>query len=53
MKYHPIGYLILLAMLSGCSTMATLPLTPEITIRIGLKPAVVVDRVEVSAEEVQ
>lgn len=51
MKYHPIGYLILLAMLSGCSTMATLPLTPEITIKIGLKPAVVVDRVEVIAEE--
>lgn len=53
MKYHYIGYLILLSMLSGCSTMATLPLTPEITIRIGLKPAVVVDRVEVSAEEAQ
>lgn len=51
MKYHPIGYLIILMMLSGCSTLATLPLSPEITIRIGLKPAVVVDRAEVSAEE--
>lgn len=50
-NYHAIGYLVILMMLSGCSTMATLPLTPEITIKIGLKPAVVVDRVEVSGEE--
>jgi len=27
MKYHPIGYLIILAMLSGCAGM---PICPEI-----------------------
>lgn len=52
MKYHAIGYMILLAMLSGCQTLAAMPVTPEITIKIGLKPAVVIEREEVSVEEV-
>lgn len=53
MKYHVIGYLIILAMLSGCQTLAALPVTPEVTIRIGLKPAVVIQRDEISVEELQ
>ena len=52
MKYHVIGYLIILAMLSGCQTLAALPVTPEITIKIGLKPVVVIQRDEVSVEEI-
>lgn len=52
MKYNAIGYLIILAMLSGCQTLAALPVTPEITIKIGLKPAIVIEREEVSVEEV-
>lgn len=51
MKYHAIGYLVLLAMLSGCQSLAALPVTPEITIKIGLKPAVVIQREEISIEE--
>jgi hypothetical protein len=51
MKYNAIGYLIILAMLSGCQTLAALPVTPEITIKIGLKPALVVEREVVSVEE--
>ncbi len=53
MKYHAIGYLIILAMLSGCGSMAAMPITPEITIKIGLKPAVVIQRDEISVEELQ
>ncbi len=53
MKYHAIGYLILLSLLSGCQTLAAMPLTPEITIKIGLKPAVVIQRDEISIEELQ
>lgn len=50
MKYHAIGYLILLTMLSGCSTLAAAPVLPEITIKIGLKPALVIEREEVVTE---
>ena len=50
MKYHAIGYLILLAMLSGCSSLAAAPVLPEITIKICLKPALVVERDEVVTE---
>ena len=42
MKYHAIGYLVILAMLAGCSTLSASPIMPEITIKIGLKPAVVI-----------
>lgn len=52
MKYHAIGYLVLLYMLSGCQALASLPVSPEITIKIGLKPAVVIQRDEVSVEEI-
>lgn len=45
-KYHAIGYLILPSMLSGCSTLAAMPFSPEITIKIGLKPALVIQKVE-------
>jgi len=46
MKYHAIGYLIILMMLSGCSTLAAMPFIPEITIKIGFKPALVIQRAE-------
>ena len=51
MKYHAIGYLIILAMLSGCAHLAAAPMLPEITIKIGPKPALVVEREVVSVEE--
>lgn len=54
MKYHAIGYLI--AMLSGCSSLAAAPVLPEITIKIGLKPALVIQKAEpdeISIEELQ
>ena len=42
MKYHPIGYLILLMLLQGCASLSAAPVLQEITIKIGLKPAVVI-----------
>lgn len=45
-NYHAIGYLIILMMLSGCSTLAAMPFIPEITIKIGFKPALVIQRAE-------
>lgn len=51
MNYHAIGYLAILMMLSGCSTLAAAPVLPEVTIKIGLKPALVVEREVVSVEE--
>lgn len=56
MKYHAIGYLILLSLLAGCSTLAAMPFSPEITIKIGLKPALVIQKAksdEISIEELQ
>lgn len=56
MKYHAIGYLILLMLLAGCSTPAAMPFSPEITIKIGLKPALVIQKAEpneISIEELQ
>jgi len=56
MKYHAIGYLVILMMLSGCSTLAAMPFIPEITIKIGLKPALVIQKAdpdEISTEELQ
>ena len=53
MKPHAIGYLILLNLLSGCSSLAAAPVLPEITIKIGLKPALVVEREVVSVEDAQ
>lgn len=52
MKFLAIGYLVILMMLQGCQSMAAMPITPEITIKIGLKPAVVIQRDEVSIEEI-
>ena len=42
MKYHAIGYLVILAMLVGCAGLSAAPMLPEITIKIGLKPAVII-----------
>ena len=56
MKYHAIGYLVILMMLSGCSALAAIPFSPEITIKIGLKPALVIQKAkpdEISIEELQ
>ena len=50
MRYHAIGYLIIIAMMSGCSSLAAAPVLPEITIKIGLKPALVIERDEVVTE---
>ena len=50
MKYHAIGYMVILLMLSGCEAMQAMPVTPEITIKIGLKPAVIIQREEPSNE---
>lgn len=50
MKYHAIGYLVILMLLSGCSTLAASPVLPEVTIKIGLRPAVVVECDEVVTE---
>ncbi len=55
-NYHAIGYLVILMPLSGCSTLAAMPFSPEITIKIGLKPALVVQKAEpdeISIEELQ
>ena len=46
MKYHAIGYLVILAMLVGCAGLSAAPMLPEITIKIGLKPAVVIQGVD-------
>lgn len=53
MKYHAIGYLVILMMLSGCSTLAAAPVLPEVTIKISLKPAVVIESAEIDIEELQ
>lgn len=56
MKPHAIGYLIILMLLAGCSTLAAMPFSPEITIKIGLKPALVIQKAEpdeISIEELQ
>lgn len=45
-KYHAIGYLVILMLLAGCSTLSAMPFSPEITIKIGLKPALVIQKVE-------
>ncbi len=56
-NYHAIGYLVILMLLSGCSTLAAMPFSPEITIKIGLKPALVIKKAEldeeISIEELQ
>lgn len=55
-NYHAIGYLILLSLLASCSTLAATPFSPEITIKIGLKPALVIQKAdpdEISIEELQ
>ena len=55
-NYHAIGYLVILMMISGCSTLAAMPFIPEITIKIGLKPALVIQKAdpdEISIEELQ
>lgn len=55
-KCNAIGYLIILSLLAGCSTLAAMPFSPEITIKIGLKPALVIQKAEpdeISIEELQ
>lgn len=53
MEHHAIGYLVILMMLSGCSTLAAAPVLPEVTIKISLKPAVVIESAEIDFEELQ